>query len=214
VFAGNGYREAPVTLVAVTDAAGQLLLDRGAFHDGAGSAGAMLWRARRDVAERERPVISPQTAYLMTYTLHDVVEMGTGYGATELGFPVAGKTGTTTAYDGWFVGFTESLVTTVWVGSDINTRPLGRGETGGEVALPIWLSFMQAALAGRTQGSLTDNPPPGIEVVRIDRETGLLSAEGDPGIWLPFRAGSEPEEYAPSQDEREMRRMDRVEDEF
>jgi len=74
--------------------------------------------------------ISPQTAFLITSMMEDVVKYGTGWRAKSLGVPVAGKTGTTNDYrDAWFVGYTSNLVASVWVGFD-NSRPLGALETG------------------------------------------------------------------------------------
>jgi penicillin-binding protein 1A len=90
--------------------------------------------------------------------------------------PVAGKTGTTNDFiDAWFVGYSPSLVTGVWVGID-DREPLGNKETGGRVALPIWIEFMQQALErGPLQEFVT---PPHIRMVRIHPRTG---AGGDPG---------------------------------
>jgi penicillin-binding protein 1A len=77
-----------------------------------------------------------------------VIERGTGARAKVLQRPLAGKTGTTDdATDLWFVGFSPSLVAGVWIGYD-DKRSLGSAETGGRLALPIWIHFMQKALAG------------------------------------------------------------------
>lgn len=214
VFANRGYRQRPVRVVSVVDGRGALVADHGAWFDPAGSASATLYRALRDAAAEDHPVIDPRTAYLITYALHDVVEMGTGFGAQALGVPAAGKTGTTNAFDAWFAGFTERYVTAVWVGTDRNTRALGRGEHGAEVALPIWLDYMHGAVAGLAQGSLTEPRPAGISYIRVDRETGLLAHEDAPGFWLPFREGTEPTEYALTPEERDLRRLDALDYEF
>ena len=94
-------------------------------------------------------VASPQSAFLVTNMMRSVLNEGTGGGARGMGFTrdAAGKTGTTNDLrDAWFVGFTPELLTVVWVGFDDN-QPLGL--SGGRAALPIWVDFMKAALAGR-----------------------------------------------------------------
>ena len=70
--------------------------------------------------------------------------------AKQLGHPAAGKTGTTQDYtDAWFIGFTPQLTAGVWVGFDDKQISLGKKETGARAALPLWLEFMQGALAGQ-----------------------------------------------------------------
>jgi penicillin-binding protein 1A len=74
---------------------------------------------------------------------------GIGGGRHSGGFPAAGKTGTTQNYtDAWFVGYTPQLTTGVWVGFDDKQISLGKKETGARDALPIWLEFIQGAVAG------------------------------------------------------------------
>ncbi len=93
-------------------------------------------------------VIDPRIAFLTTQVLQDVVESGTGQRVKNIGRPVAAKTGTTNDMrDAWFVGYTPSLVTGVWVGFD-QQRTLGSHEVGGRAAAPIWLYCMEKALAG------------------------------------------------------------------
>src|SRR5688572_27923564 len=83
-------------------------------------------------------VLDPMTAYQMTSMLQDVVEGGTGTAAKAIGKPVAGKTGTTNDYhDAWFIGFSPDLVAGVYIGYD-KPDSLGRGETGGVLATPIF----------------------------------------------------------------------------
>ncbi|MBI4126381.1 MAG: PBP1A family penicillin-binding protein [Deltaproteobacteria bacterium] len=93
-------------------------------------------------------VMTPQTAYLMTQLLKDVATRGTAWRVRELGKPAAGKTGTTNdETDAWFIGFVPDLVAGVWVGFD-EPKPIGKGETGGKTAVPIFLSFMKQATEG------------------------------------------------------------------
>ena len=79
-----------------------------------------------------------------------VVLSATGAAAAQLHHPLGGKTGTTNDYtDAWFIGFTPQLTSGVWVGFDDKQISLGKKETGAKAALPIWLEFMQGALAGK-----------------------------------------------------------------
>jgi penicillin-binding protein 1A len=94
-------------------------------------------------------VISPEVARTMTAMLEEVIRFGTGVAAKALGRPAAGKTGTTQDYtDAWFIGFTPQITAGVWVGFDDKQISLGKKETGARAALPVWLEFMQGALAG------------------------------------------------------------------
>ncbi|MCJ7640786.1 MAG: PBP1A family penicillin-binding protein [Desulfobacterales bacterium] len=124
---------------------------------------------------RER-VLSPQLAFLMTHLLEGVVQHGTGQRAQVLERPIAGKTGTSSDYaDAWFIGYTPSLLASVWVGFD-NKTSLGQNETGARAALPIWISFMEQALKN---GPIEHfNVPPGITLMRVNLETGLPSHDG------------------------------------
>jgi penicillin-binding protein 1A len=122
-------------------------------------------------------VLSPRNVWLMTSMMRDVIQRGTGVNARVLGrSDLAGKTGTTNdQMDGWFSGFNHALVTTAWVGFD-KLEPLGRGETGGRSALPMWIDYMREALQGIEEVNLP--PPEGLVTVRIDPVTGLLARSG------------------------------------
>lgn len=90
--------------------------------------------------------ITPRTAVTMVSLLQDIVKYGTGTRALALGKPAAGKTGTTNgSTDAWFIGFTPTLVTGVWVGHDEKIKSIGHGATGGHVAAPIWVYYMTEA---------------------------------------------------------------------
>ena len=105
---------------------------------------------------------------------------------------LAGKTGTTNdQYDAWFSGFSPDLVATAWIGFD-EFRPLGRRETGGAAALPMWIAYMKEALKGVRQQEVP--PPEGIVTVRIDPETGELAGASHEGaVFESFRAERVPE---------------------
>jgi penicillin-binding protein 1A len=111
--------------------------------------------------------------------LRGVIRSGTGRRAQELGREdLGGKTGTTNAYrDAWFAGFNGEIVATAWIGFDDN-RELGPRESGGRAALPIWMAFMQRALAERQEAPI---PRPDDLVERaILPETGRPTRMDDP----------------------------------
>jgi penicillin-binding protein 1A len=134
-----------------------------------------------------RQALPPDLAYVITHMMEGTVERGTGQAAKALGRPVAAKTGTTNDYsNAWFIGFTPTLATGVWVGYD-RPRSLGKDETGSRVAVPIWTAFMKEALAGKP---VEDFPvPEGVVVMPVD-----LSASGTCARLVPmaFLAGTEP----------------------
>jgi penicillin-binding protein 1A len=121
-------------------------------------------------------VIDPKIAFLTTYVLQDAVARGTGTRVKSIGRPVAGKTGTTNDNrDAWFIGYTPSYVTGVWVGFDKETT-LRREEVGGRAAAPIWLYFMEKFLAGTKIDSFP--VPAGIVFHTVDSGSGLIAEEG------------------------------------
>ena len=139
--------------------------------------------------------IPPAVAYLATSLMRSVVEEGTAAAVRELGRPAAGKTGTANEYrDAWFSGYTPDLVATAWVGFDDHSS-LGSGETGGRAALPIWLSFMRAALDGKPARDF--EMPPGVQTIRVDPSTGLLAGAHVPGRSENFLEGTAPTAEAP-----------------
>ena len=101
---------------------------------------------------------SARTARIMTGMLREVVLHGTGIAAAKMPFPVAGKTGTTNDFtDAWFVGFSPAVTCGVWVGFD-EKKSLGAKETGAHAALPIWMNFMNSAMAGKDPGQFQPAP--------------------------------------------------------
>ena len=117
-----------------------------------------------------KDVISSRTARLMTSMLQGVVQHGTAIAASALKLPLAGKTGTTNDFtDAWFVGFSPTLTSGVWVGYD-EKKSLGAKETGARAALPIWMEFMSAALAGKDPGQFQPPPelPPTMSAQKVD----------------------------------------------
>ncbi|MFW5442893.1 MAG: penicillin-binding protein 1A [Methylococcaceae bacterium] len=142
-------------------------------------------------------IISAQINFLMNSLLRDVVQRGTATKAKVLGrSDLAGKTGTTNEQrDAWFNGFSSGIVGSAWLGFD-SAKPLGRNETGGKAALPIWINFMKTALKDKPEQAL--EMPEKIVKTYIDSKTGLLAQpENDEGIWEFFRSKNVPEEFSP-----------------
>ena len=131
VFANGGYRVSPYLISKVTDANGKILSQ--ATPDKAG-------------VETNR-VIDARNAFLVDSMLKDVVRYGTATKALVLKrSDLAGKTGTTNdSIDAWFAGYTGKLVGVAWIGYD-QPKNLGNKETGGGLALPIWIGYMQKVL--------------------------------------------------------------------
>jgi penicillin-binding protein 1A len=129
-------------------------------------------------AGTSQQAVSEATAYLMSSMLSDVINAGTAYRARQMGFtlPAAGKTGTTNDYvDAWFVGFTPNLVTGVWVGFDQPRKIIENGY-GGELAVPIWASFMKRATRGDRAEWLPR--PANVVGVNVCRVSGKLPNQG------------------------------------
>ncbi len=148
-------------------------------------------------------LVKPSTAYLVTSLLQGVVTepRGTGGKARALKRPVAGKTGSTNGYfDGWFVGYTPDITTGVWVGYD-NEKSLGKGEVGGNNALPIWLEYMK--FVHRDLPSRNFSTPQGIVFANIDNETGrLASTKSSAIVKQAFLEGTEPSSYLEEEEDR------------
>jgi penicillin-binding protein 1A len=140
--------------------------------------------------EREQ-VIDAARAYQMVNLLKGVVERGTGQRARAIAKPVAGKTGTTDdTRDAWFVGFTPDLAVGVFIGFD-QPKSLGGQEQGASAALPIFVQFMTAALEDKPATPF--RVPPGVRLVRVDAETGLLAGGNTQSAILEaYMPGTEP----------------------
>jgi penicillin-binding protein 1A len=171
VFPNQGVRMTPYAILKVTDREGNLL-------------------------EENRPepqdAIRADTAYVMINLLRGVVEHGTAIRAASLNWPIAGKTGTTDDYsDAWFIGFDPDLTLGVWVGYD-QKKPLGRGMTGSEAALPIWMDIFKAWMGTRKDPPKFEAPG-NIVFVPVDTATGAAVDASMPGaIEEAFIAGTQP----------------------
>jgi len=139
-------------------------------------------------------VIEPANAYLVTHILQDVIKRGTGRRARVLKrSDLSGKTGTTNEQmDAWFSGYNSQIVATSWVGFD-HPKPLGRRETGGKAALPMWIRFMQGVLDDIPETALVR--PEDIVTVRIDSKSGLLARpHQQDAIFEVFQADNVPQD--------------------
>ncbi len=147
--------------------------------------------------EPDEELIPEATAFLITSMMRSVVDIGTGTVAQGLKRPVAGKTGTTNDFkDAWFLGFIPQIFTGVWVGFD-EDRPLGKNETGGYAAAPIWLQYMKTAAADLPVEDF--DPPKSVVQVQVDSETGdLPSAKTKKRYSEYFAEGSAPGQTAPA----------------
>jgi len=198
VLERQGVKRTPVLVKRVLDRDGRLLEDRTAPTDAWTSLSERLAGGYAEVREERPRVVEQRAAYVLQRLMQEVATVGTGAQAAKLGKPVAGKTGTTNdSFDTWFLGYTADRVAGVWLGFDHNEQPLGRAETGGRAALPIWLAFMQAALRDRPQ---PDFPiPEGIVFVRIDPKTGEAVEPFEPGVLEPYLEGTAPTLRAPGE---------------
>ncbi len=159
-------------------------------------------------------VLSETGAWLMNNLLQSVVRAGTASGSRwywgagpYAGRDAGGKTGTTSDYaDAWFIGFTPDLVASVWVGYDNHIVRMrlqsGRGEAGGDIAVPIWSRFMRRAFMNADPDSAPSFPsaPSGaVEHAVICRQSGFLAnAEcGDKSVDELFWAGTSPTSSCP-----------------
>ncbi|MBI3793816.1 MAG: PBP1A family penicillin-binding protein [Nitrospinae bacterium] len=176
VLANGGVRNEPYFIRRIEDNSGQII------------------ERTEPVANRVMP---EDTAFLMNNIMQGVVEEGTGQGVRALGVPTAGKTGTTNDFmDAWFIGYTSGVVTGVWVGRD-QEETIGRGETGGHAAAPIWLDYMRGVIKNLQIRPFM--PPKNIVFVRINKSAGLLAKPNDEDSFFEaFREGTEPKQYAAS----------------
>ena len=151
---------------------------------------AEVWENQEEpkLPDPRAEIISPQTAYQVVSMLEGVVQRGTARSVRSVGVPLAGKTGTTNEeVDAWFIGFSPNLAVGVFVGFDV-PKPMGRGETGGRVAAPIFRDFMAATIG--SQPAVPFRIPPGLQLVRVNAKTGLRAGPGESGTILEAFKGN------------------------
>ena len=131
VFANGGHRTSPVLITRLTD-----------------SRGRVLQEVKPSAPDESMRVVEARNAFVMTSLLQEVTRTGTAAKASSVlkRSDLYGKTGTTNdSLDAWFAGFQRSVVAVVWIGYD-QPRKLGNRETGGVLALPVWIDYMNTAL--------------------------------------------------------------------
>jgi penicillin-binding protein 1B len=172
VFANNGVHLDPWMLASVRTPTGDII---------------------SDYSPASRQVLDPRVAYLTTSLMQNVINAGTGAVVRQRGFlaPAAGKTGT--SHDAWFAGFTSNLLCIVWVGNDDYTDV---NIEGAHAAAPIWAEFMKKAVLLPQYSDTHDfSAPEGVEIVKIDKVSYLLSDETCPdGYNIAFLSGTAPTE--------------------
>ena len=151
VIANGGYKLAPLLITKITD-----------------TKGAVLFEAPAALLDEDKRAIPERNAFVVASLLQEVARSGTAARAqAQLRRPdIYGKTGTTNeSFDAWFAGFQPGLAAVVWIGYD-QPRGLGDRESGGGLALPVWIDFMSVALRG-------------VPVNEIAPVAGVLQVDGD-----------------------------------
>lgn len=145
------------------------------------------------IPDTRQQIVDPSSAYQVVSMLEGVVQRGTGRRIATIGKPLAGKTGTSNnSRETWFVGFSPDLVVGVYVGFD-DREKLGKRETGGSVAAPIFKQFMEAHL--KNQPAVPFRIPSGIHLVRVNPRTGKLAKAQDGKFILEaYKDGTVPDE--------------------
>lgn len=177
VFANGGYRIKPRLITKIVDHTGKVISE-----------------TKFVTASNGAPrVIDARNAFIMNSMMQDVIKHGTATKALQLGrSDIAGKTGTTNDhFDAWFTGYSPKLVAITWVGFDKPQR-LGRNETGGSTALPIWVNYMASALKDVPVTEM--EMPDGVMELRIDPVTGIRADNDENGIYEYFYHENPPPE--------------------
>jgi penicillin-binding protein 1B len=173
IFANNGVHLKPWVLASVRNPQGDIVAD---------------------FAPEAKQILDPRAAFLTQSLLQDVMAYGTGSTVRAHGFtaPAAGKTGT--EHDSWFAGYSSNLLCVIWVGNDDYTDIKIQG---ADAAAPIWAEFMNRAIRIPQYSDMKPlGPVPnGVEVLRIDRTTGLIADDSCPNnaFTAAFLVGAAPQ---------------------
>ena len=188
VFANGGYLIDPYVIQRIEDPDGTVLYEADPV---VACVSCVLsdshWQQRQSLESEDalgklpkqaEQTLEPRLVYQMNSILQDVIRQGTGQRARSLGRnDIAGKTGTTNDQrDAWFNGYNPDLVAVTWVGFD-QLKPLGNREAGSSAALPLWIEFMQTALAEKPEKQL--KRPRGLTTVKISAKTGAPATDQD-----------------------------------
>jgi len=191
MMANGGRQIKPSLIDRIQDRYGKTVFK----HDERGCEGCVAteWRDQPEpeLVDNSEQVLDPMTAYQITSMMEGVVKRGTAVTISELGRPIAGKTGTTNdEKDAWFVGFTPNLVVGLYMGYD-KPQGLGKGATGGGLAAPIFKEMMGVVL--KDTPVVDFQVPEGMKLIAINRKTGMRAGEGEGGTIIEaFKPGTGP----------------------
>ncbi len=164
-FANGGYRLEPYLIDRITDTTGREVAKANPVQSG----------------DENALIIDPRNAFLMDSMLKTVAQSGTAARVTKelKRKDLAGKTGTTNdSRDAWFAGYATGVAGVAWLGYD-RPRSLGERETGGGLALPIWIDYLKEVLPEVPQ---KERPVPH-GVVQVNGEYYLDEAQpSSPGV--------------------------------
>lgn len=192
VIANGGKQIKPTLIDRIQDRYGKTIFRHEERLCEGCNAGDWQNQEEPNVVDNRETVLDPMTAYQITSMMQGVIQRGTAAGKIDLGGrDVAGKTGTTNdEKDAWFVGFTPDLVAGLYMGFD-TPGPLGRGGTGGGLSAPIFNEFMQVAVKDTPESKFVI--PSGMNLIPIDRKTGMAAVDGDPNTIIEaFKPGTGP----------------------
>lgn len=192
VIANGGKQIKPTLIDRIQDRYGKTIFKHEERLCEGCNAGDWQNQEEPNVVDNRETVLDPMTAYQITSMMQGVIQRGTAAGKIDLGGrDVAGKTGTTNdEKDAWFVGFTPDLVAGLYMGFD-TPGPLGRGGTGGGLSAPIFNEFMQVAVKDTPESKFVI--PSGMNLIPIDRKTGMAAVDGDPNTIIEaFKPGTGP----------------------
>jgi penicillin-binding protein 1A len=191
IMANGGKHIVPSMIDRIQDRYGKTVFKHDQRECEGCNATAWDGQAEPELVDNSDQVLDPMTAYQITSMMEGVVQRGTATTIAELGYPIAGKTGTTNdEKDAWFVGYTPDLVVGVYMGYD-QPRHMGKGSTGGGLAAPIFKEFMAEVL--KDTRPVDFRVPEGMKMIAVDRKSGMRAAEGAGGaIMEAFKPGTGP----------------------
>ena len=167
-FANKGVRTELIAIRKITDRNGKILYES------------------PDIKNRQETVMSQEANWLITHGLQSVLRYGTAISYKNLADWSAGKTGTTNeSKDNWFCGYSDKLVSIVWVGTD-QSLGLNGNATGTSLALPIWGDFMKEAR--KIYPGKNFSPATGTEMAKIHPKYGFIHKHGIPMYFLKGQA--------------------------
>ena len=208
MFANGGKRVVPTVIDRVQNRHGETLFRHDPRYCQGCDSGAFDAERTPILFDQRSQIMDPVTAYQLVSMMEGVVKRGTAKNTVGgLGFPVAGKTGTTNdSKDAWFIGFSENMVAGCFIGFD-NPTPMGRGAYGGTLCGPVFKEFMGKAAKAYRPGKFRKPSGGGIVTIKIHRDTGERlpdDAEGDHVITEVFNLGAPPEILIAEEDRLEL----------